>query len=393
MCLYLTKRNSTYYFRRVIPPELRPILGQREFTFSLGTKDKEQAKRLRSAHSVRTDRLIDEAEAQLAQRIRPQPAQMPGMTEAQIEQDEAERAEVADKEGRREELADYIAFLKDRLGGSTRDMPYELRAFRYILEGHQFDTGLLKDQLTIARAEKEELERRLAGAATEDSQPASQAINCKSSSARVMLDTTIVDLWAAERTPTQKTIDTHRAVARWLYERVGPKPVDQLTKDDFLKFKARMIEEGQSSNNIKHKLQRVRTLMQWAADNGYAASNTAAGVAIKVKQGAKKERLPFDLAALTAIFSSPVYDKGERPTSLRGEAGYWLPLLGLFTGARLEELGQLRPTDVAMKRYANGEGEEHEAWFIHIQEDERGALGSRTPEASDIFRFTPSWPA
>jgi hypothetical protein len=61
MCLYLTKRNSTYYFRRVIPHELRTALGAREFMFSLGTKDKDEAKRLRSTHAVRTDRLIEEA--------------------------------------------------------------------------------------------------------------------------------------------------------------------------------------------------------------------------------------------------------------------------------------------------------------------------------------------
>ena len=30
-----------------------------------------------------------------------------------------------------------------------------------------------------------------------------------------------------------------------------------------------------------------------------------------------------------------------------GEAAYWLPLLALFTGARLEELAQLRVSDLA----------------------------------------------
>jgi hypothetical protein len=65
MCLYLTKRHSTYYFRRIVPPELRPILGKREFMFSLNTKEKDEAKRLRSAHAVRTDRLIEEAWAYL----------------------------------------------------------------------------------------------------------------------------------------------------------------------------------------------------------------------------------------------------------------------------------------------------------------------------------------
>ena len=33
----------------------------------------------------------------------------------------------------------------------------------------------------------------------------------------VMLDPTIVDLWAAERKVADKSRDTHRAVARWFY--------------------------------------------------------------------------------------------------------------------------------------------------------------------------------
>lgn len=43
---YLTKRGSTYYFRRVIPQELQPVMGRREFMLSLRTKDREDAKRL-----------------------------------------------------------------------------------------------------------------------------------------------------------------------------------------------------------------------------------------------------------------------------------------------------------------------------------------------------------
>jgi integrase len=41
-----------------------------------------------------------------------------------------------------------------------------------------------------------------------------------------------------------------------------------------------------------------------------------------------------------------VFTKGERPEGGAGEAAYWLPLLGLFTGARLNEIGQLGTADV-----------------------------------------------
>jgi integrase len=371
MCLYLTQRNSTYYFRRAIPPELRSILGAREFTFSLGTKDKDEAKRLRSAHAVRTDQLIDEALASLSPVPRPvtPPAAAMAISEEELEWEALDRQEMAEKEARREELSEYIDFLKDRLRGSTREMPRELRAFRYILEGHQFDAELLKDQLTVARAEKRELERKLEQTSTV---PAPHPVSGSPmlSGAAVWLDEGIVDGWATERKPKQKGLDAHQAVARWLYERVGRKPVDQLTRQDVLTFKSKLLEEGQTPANIKQKLSRLRTLLQWAADNGHAPSNVAHGITIKDTQAAKNKRKPFDLAALNAIFASPVYAKGERPTQGRGEAAYWIPLLALFTGARMEELGQLRPSDIIELAYPDPDGTEQRGWFISLIEVE-----------------------
>jgi uncharacterized protein DUF6538 len=56
-CMLL--RAGTYYFRKVIPDALRPILGKRELLVSLRTKDKETAK-------SRLHRAALEADAKLA---------------------------------------------------------------------------------------------------------------------------------------------------------------------------------------------------------------------------------------------------------------------------------------------------------------------------------------
>lgn len=189
-----------------------------------------------------------------------------------------------------------------------------------------------------------------------------------------MLDTDIVDLWAEERDPVEKGIYDHRSAAQWLYKRVGRKPVDQLTEDDFRQFKSKLLEEGKSPANIRQKLSRLSTLMQWASVNGHIGPNPVKGVTIKVTKSAKNKRLPFDAPALKAIFSSPVFTNGERPKRLAGEAAYWLPLLGLFTGARLEELGQLRVEDIAERTYVDANGGERSAWFIHLREDEKDGL-------------------
>ena len=43
---HLFRRNSTYYFRAKIPPDLQPFLGRCEEKFSLKTKNPREARRL-----------------------------------------------------------------------------------------------------------------------------------------------------------------------------------------------------------------------------------------------------------------------------------------------------------------------------------------------------------
>ena len=52
---------------------------------------------------------------------------------------------------------------------------------------------------------------------------------------------------------------------------------------------------------------------------------------------------------INAMLALPVYTQGERPRGGAGEAAYWLPLLGLYSGTRLEELGGLMVADVALE--------------------------------------------
>jgi integrase len=60
----------------------------------------------------------------------------------------------------------------------------------------------------------------------------------------------------------------------------------------------------------------------------------------------EQNRLPYDDNDLMLIFNSPVFRSGERPRAGGGEAARWLPLLALFCGARLEEIGQALVSDV-----------------------------------------------
>jgi integrase len=74
---------------------------------------------------------------------------------------------------------------------------------------------------------------------------------------------------------------------------------------------------------------------------------------------------------LKALFGSPIYLKGERPVGGKGEAAYWLPLLALFSGARLNELAPLCADDVKLDA-ASG------VHFITVIEDADAGRGVKT---------------
>ena len=94
----------------------------------------------------------------------------------------------------------------------------------------------------------------------------------------------------------------------------------------------------------------IGAVLGYAKTNHYIESNPAAGIKVKVTKNKAPSRLPYTTEDLQTIFNFPIYTKSDRPKAGAGEAAYWLPLIGIFTGARLEEIGQLLVEDVKQKQ-------------------------------------------
>jgi len=184
------------------------------------------------------------------------------------------------------------------------------------------------------------------------------------------LDPDIVDRWSKERKVSAKGVDKHRAVARWFHEYVGAIPVEAITKRDVLAFKNKMVTLGVTAANANAKLSCLRTLLGYAVENDLLEANPADRVSVHDKDKDRRKRKEFELPALHALFSSPVYAANERPTMGRGEAAYWLPLLALYTGARLEEIAQLRVSDVRKEAYLDGDDRQQTTWVICVMQED-----------------------
>ena len=126
-------------------------------------------------------------------------------------------------------------------------------------------------------------------------------------------------------------------------------PVPQL----LVKFDGDAIERV-STTTVRKALGIVNVLLEWCVKNGHLDTNPALGVKPVAEQRHEQDRrLPYEQDDLRIIFNSPLY-RGCASEQRRSQAGsliikdasYWLPLLGLYTGCRLEELGQLLTSDV-----------------------------------------------
>ena len=90
-------------------------------------------------------------------------------------------------------------------------------------------------------------------------------------------------------------------------------------------------------NSVNKNIRRLGQLFKWAVQNGYIERNIVEGMSLPETKRPDQYREIFNKEDLDKIFSSPIYTKNEYLHSYY----YWLPLLGLYTGARIEELCSL----------------------------------------------------
>ncbi|MCX7278127.1 MAG: hypothetical protein NTZ15_12525 [Burkholderiales bacterium] len=93
----------------------------------------------------------------------------------------------------------------------------------------------------------------------------------------------------------------------------------------------------------------------WAKVNGYMTDNPAANIAAttnKPTTSKREKRDDFDAATLERIFNQPWFLEGKGQPTKSGRyysfqpCYYWMPLLALYTGARLNEIAQAHLKDV-----------------------------------------------
>ena len=168
-----------------------------------------------------------------------------------------------------------------------------------------------------------------------------------------------------------------------LFKTLTTAPTARLVKkSDAVTFRNVLMERDEiSSVTVAKHLSFLRAAFNCAMNDGLIEGNPFDGVKVVEDEQESKEkaRIPFDPSELQTIFSGAVYQAEYKPRPSLGAACYWLPLLSLFQGARLEEIAQLR-RDSLKKDPEHG-------WYMSIQTE-----GKKRVKNASSWRNVPIHP-
>jgi len=359
---HLHKRNSTYYFRAKVPSDLRSIFGRNEEKYSLGTKDYHEAKRLARQASVEFDR---KCSALRQQRLASTPVSVI-LDDDTIHKvcslwryhtlagdEHTRRSGLSDNEFVEQSSArrETSSLLKQALarGRVDRTEP-ALHQFLYLLNlqptGDPDNWQQLRYEFlqTVAETHAQQIMRDV-GEPVKTPEPPAGTVSAPAPGG-CTLDG-LFDHWKAfEANRPLKTINDMERTIREFKGVAGCKTAPAITREDVMKYRNHLVQVLQrKAKTVEKKITFLCALFNVGIHHGLLVANPASRIP-KPKDDSD-ERLPFDLDDLCTIFGSPLYLKGERLGRDTREAGVWLPVLSLFSGAREEELGQLLVSDIS----------------------------------------------
>lgn len=423
----LRRRGVTYYHRAAIPADIADSYPKTEETFTLGTKDYQEAVRRVRVAAAEVDRRFEAHRRMLAQKAKPPLKELSDEEIKRIgevyytyllEEDEAIRSEQFSEGERPSIMLDADADVNEIISAhgfrppsfegyaEDKDAIDELTRHYYARgKVNSFYKGEAEEVLTWegisanldpASPSWRKLARELQAATIK----ATKAVRLRNEGevvetprvpglrpeSRVPLLSMAVEQWVEEKARTSWVAKTKREHCAWMghfIAAIGDRPLDAYTKTDARAYKGMLLKlpanwvkfselqglsldkasakahelgmEPMTESNVNKLLGFVGSFWTWASDQYDEASvNPFKGLKIKQRKRIREERDPFSVQELGAIFSAPIYTgcaslrEWKRPGVLvpRNSGMFWVPLISLFTGARMGEVIQLYVDDV-----------------------------------------------
>ncbi|NJL08290.1 MAG: site-specific integrase [Methylacidiphilales bacterium] len=359
-------KTGVYWFRKAVPAHLRKLVGKREEKVSLETKDPGRAKLLHMQKAVE----VEERWARLAAGPR-----RLGRRQVEALAGEAYRAVVASSA----EVADNLNSLprlgvvgklardKSLLTGEwdgDEDSSGDIEADREARYGGLVDRILAKHGLQIDAESRRALLARVVNAAVEARrrvldemdgnyrpEPGGErfpAFELDPAAAKVSMG----DLWdryVAEAKPTGSTIKRWRPCIDSFIAHVGTTDVSLIKPEQIVSWKEALIDRKLHPLTIRDAyFASVKAVLNWAVRNFKIARNPMEGIGIAIpkRETARTARRGLTPNEAKIILEATLAPVSPRMSKERAAAQRWVPWLCAYTGARVNEITQLRGADV-----------------------------------------------
>lgn len=128
---------------------------------------------------------------------------------------------------------------------------------------------------------------------------------------------------------------------------LGALPIDQLTRQHGDSFRTWLLQQPISSKTARDRFTWVKTLLGYAhRELELIPKQPWQGMEIQVSK--TQARRPWEDSELQQLFSQPLFTTYAIPPEKKSgrDAAYWVPLIALYSGARIGELAQLRTEDI-----------------------------------------------
>jgi integrase len=193
----------------------------------------------------------------------------------------------------------------------------------------------------------------------------------------------VFDKWKASGDNPGAGTVRKKEVAVRLYEQfTKDAPIESLTMEQGAEFSGWLLKKCKAEKTAKDHMDAVKSLLNKATKLGglgWLHENPWQGHRIKVRKATARK--PWSSEDLRKLFDSPLFSAYQLPEhpSAGGAAGYWIPLLGLYTGARQSELCQLRVADIEAS-------EDGLSMFITSERGEEGDDSDGTSTKTEVSR-------
>lgn len=159
----------------------------------------------------------------------------------------------------------------------------------------------------------------------------------------------VLPQWKASKSRRPQTVRAAE-MALALYEQsTGNPSIATLTRSQGVDMKAFLLNGGVTAKTARDRFDYVKGFLNFASrELELIPRNPWEGLSIEYTT--TRPRRPWSGEELKAYFGRPLHAAYDIPTKWEAgaDAAYWVPLLGLFTGARISELCQLRAEDVTI---------------------------------------------